>query len=175
MSLVHVHLVINHVPLLASVFGLLLLAWGLIRKSPEVQRAGLATFVVAALLAGATFLTGEPAEEAVEGLPGVSEAVIEQHEDAASFALGSMVVLGLVSLAGLLFDRWALARRWLVAAALLVSLVAVGLVGRTANLGGQIRHSEIRAGAAAAGDIGTAGEAAGQQGEHSGQEEEEDD
>jgi hypothetical protein len=37
--------------------------------------------------------------------------------------------------------------RTLTGAALVVSLATAGLMARTANLGGQIRHPEIRAGA----------------------------
>jgi hypothetical protein len=54
---------------------------------------------------------------------------------------------GVVALAGLiLFRRAEKLPGWIVAATLVFSLATSGLMGWTANLGGQIRHTEIRAG-----------------------------
>ena len=90
-----------------------------------------------------------PAEETVEHLAGVSEAIIEQHEGAALTALIGATLLGAVSLGGLLaFRRSKTVAKTLVTVALFGSLVVSGLMAWTANLGGQIRHSEIRAAAA---------------------------
>jgi hypothetical protein len=128
----------------------LLLAVALPSRSPAVQRLALAAVVVVALLGLPTYFTGEGAEEAVEELPGISEAVIERHEDAAARALIALEVAGALALLGLVAT--ARARRvptWLVAGMLLVTLAGAGLLGWTANLGGQIRHPEIRGGAVA--------------------------
>ena len=93
------------------------------------------------------FLTGEPAEEVVEHLPGISEPAIGEHEEAAEVAA---IVTGLAGLLGL----WLLVARrggrqaptWLLAATFVVALVAAGLMARAANLGGYIRHPEIAGG-----------------------------
>jgi len=56
-----------------------------------------------------------------------------------------MGALGVVSLAGLLFFRRSRTiPLWFSGFALVLSLAATGAMGWTANLGGQIRHSEIR-------------------------------
>lgn len=151
MSGVHLHLLLNHIPLLLGAFATILLALAMLRKSDELKKVSLGAFVIAALIAVPVYLTGEPAEEAVEKLPGVSEAIIGRHEDAALIALIIMGTLGVAALAGLLIFRKD--RRiplWFSGGALLLSLVAVGVMGWTANLGGQIRHSEIREGAVSA-------------------------
>lgn len=142
----HIHLLLNHLPIIGTIFGLLLLLYALLRKSDEVKRISLAVFVFTGLAAVPTYLTGEPAEEIAEKLPGVTEALIEGHEDAAMFALIAAIATSIVALAGLF-----IARRdrpfpsWLALTILLLALATGGLMARTANLGGQIRHTEIRA------------------------------
>src|SRR5688500_14191615 len=98
MNLTHVHLMLNHVPVLATAFGLGLLVLAAWRRSDEVKKVALGLFVVGALLAVPVYLTGEPAEDAVEQLPGVSKAIIEQHEDAAAVAFTAIAVLGVAAL-----------------------------------------------------------------------------
>lgn len=150
MNLAHVHLLLNHMPVVGSIIGLLLLLWAFLRGSDELKRASLALFVAAAVVSVPVFLTGEPAEELTENLPGVSEAVIERHEDSAVLSLIAAEVLGAISLFGLIL-AWRSrekAARWTMALSLAASLVTVGLMAWTANLGGQIRHTEIRASAA---------------------------
>ena len=145
MNWAHVHLLLNHVPVIGVVFGFLLLLLGVVRKSDELKKAGLGALVVVGALAVPTYLTGEPAEEIVRDLPGVSRALIEQHEEAAMFALISAGILGLVSLGILLYFRAPKPLpAWSMTAALLISFWTLTVMVRTAYLGGQIRHSEIR-------------------------------
>ena len=58
MTLSHLHLVLNHVPVIGSViaFGLLLLA--LVRRSADLRRAGLEVFVLVGLLSLPAYLSG---------------------------------------------------------------------------------------------------------------------
>ena len=74
---------LNHVPVLGTAFGLGLVGWALLRRSEELKRISLGIFIIVALLAIPAYLTGEPTEELVENLPGVSKSSIEQHEEAA--------------------------------------------------------------------------------------------
>jgi hypothetical protein len=147
MSFVHLHLLLNHVPVIGTVFVLLLLAVALWRRSTEIGKLALSAVVGIALVSGIVFLTGEPAEEAVEHVTGVSESIIHQHEEAAEAALFGTGVAGVLSLAFLWWYRRRELPRWVVAASLAVVLAITGMMARTANLGGQIRHSEIRVGA----------------------------
>ena len=81
----------------------------------------------------------------MESLPGVSKAFMERHEEAAGFGFGGVAVLGVVSLALLIFfRRGRILPIWLSTSLLVASMVVSGLMAWTANLGGQIRHSEIR-------------------------------
>ena len=148
MNWAHVHLLINHIPVMGLIGGVLLLGYAIARKSAE---ATMLSFVLFALIAVATigvFVAGEEAEDVVKNLPGVTEAYIGRHEEAAEPTLIVIEALGVLAIAGLvLLRRKGAIPRWLVLAVLGTSLVASVAVGFTAYLGGQIRHTEIRSSA----------------------------
>jgi uncharacterized membrane protein len=146
MDQTHIHLILNHAPVAGVAFGILLLALSFVRRFESFRIAALIFFCVGALLTIPVFMTGEPAEDRVEGIAGVSENVIETHEESATTALTGMIVLGLASISALAVY----ARKREIATSVyvgigLLSLVSMTLIGRTAYLGGQIRHTEIAA------------------------------
>ena len=150
MELLHVHLLLNHFPVIGTIIGIALLVLGFTCKSDAIKRASLAVFFGIALLTIPVYLTGEPAEERVEKSVGVSKALMEEHEDTAMPALIAMEITGFVALIGLFVSlRISKYANVSFATALILSLVSFGLMARTANLGGQIRHVEIRTGTAA--------------------------
>ncbi len=141
----HLHLLLNHVPVLGTAFGLLLLAWGVWRKSAELKKAALGAFTILAVLVIPVYLSGEPAEDLVKGLPGVSLPMLEQHEEVAAYAFFGSLVTGALAAAGLV--RWRGVRplpTWFVTLMLGASLAVGILMAWTASEGGQVRHSEIR-------------------------------
>ena len=141
----HLHLLINHVPVLGTFFGLALLAFAAWKRSDELRKAALGTFVIAALAAVAAYLTGEPMEGVVKGLPGISAALIDRHDDAAGIALGGAIALAVLALGGLIWFRQGKPiKNWFSTLALAAAILVAGLMAWTANLGGQIRHTEIR-------------------------------
>lgn len=147
MDLAHLHLSLTHVPIIGVIFGFLILLISSIAGSKGATRVGLGLLVLSAIIAVPVYLTGESAEEIVERLPGFSEAVTEQHKTAAAWALGLVIASGIAGLAALLLTGWqnTKAATLSVIAALLVSFLTTTSMVRTANLGGQIRHTEIRA------------------------------
>lgn len=146
MDLTHLHLMLNHLPVLGTTFGFLILAWGVLRGYEEVKTVGLIILIFTAVAAVPVYLTGEPAEEVVEDLPGVSEQLIELHEDSALTSFVLAIASGVLALAVLTIRRIFsnATARILIFAVLLLSFVTGVFMARTANLGGQIRHSEIR-------------------------------
>ncbi len=137
---------LNHVPVFGTIFGLGLLAFASWRNNDAMKKAALGALVIVALVAVPVYLTGEPAEDVVEALPGVSKAVLEQHESAAVAAFSGILALGIGAFAGLLLCRNGKpVPRWVAITMLLASVVVGGLMAWTAGLGGQVRHSEIRA------------------------------
>lgn len=153
MSIAHLHLALNHFPL----FGIVIIALRLViaryRRSSELGKVSLALAVLVGAVSVAVYFTGEPAEALIEKLPGFSEAITERHEDAALVATIIVAGLGALALGTLTWHRGgrALSRR-VNAAALMLAVGAGSLMGYTAYLGGQVRHTEVRpAGASAAG------------------------
>ena len=147
MTLLHLHLITNHLPVLGPAFALGLLGFGLWRKSTEVTKAALGALVICSLLALPAYFTGEPAEDAMKRMSGISKSAIEEHQEAATAALIGIAVTGVVSLAGLLaFRHGKPVPAWLGSIILVAVLAVCGLMGWTAMLGGQIRHTEIRTG-----------------------------
>ena len=145
MSGVYIHLILNHVPVIGILAMLPVLAWGIWRRSEEVARVGLAMLFVLAVVTVVVYLTGEPAEEAVEGLAAVSESLIERHEEAALLATVAFAVAGALALAALIRFRRRPLPLGVARGLLVVALVPAAVVAWTANLGGEIRHTEIRA------------------------------
>jgi hypothetical protein len=119
----------------------------MIRKSEELQKTGLGFLVLVALIMVPVYFTGDQAGDIMERLPDVSRSLVEQHEEAASVALTGVLILGLAAAGGLFFFRRAAAMpRWFLVLTLILTIAVNGLIGFTANLGGQIKHPEARKG-----------------------------
>lgn len=159
MNAVQIHLMMNHMPVVAPVMAGLLLLIGFASRSQALLRAGLATLIAAALFAIPVFLTGEPVEEIAEKLPGIAKQQIETHEDSAQASLIFLSVLGAGSLLALVAYRKRALPTGVGATALVLCVIAAGQVAWTAHLGGQIRHTELNGGRSAAVGAHDAGEA----------------
>lgn len=151
MEPVHLHLLTNHVPVIGAFFGALVIVIGMARKSPPTLAAAYWIFLLSAALGLVAYFSGEGAEEAVENLPGVTENFIETHEDIGKFTLIAFILLGAISVFGLLrsknhYDKI----KSIAMVALVIALAGFGIGAYTAYTGGLIRHTEIRSGAAAA-------------------------
>jgi uncharacterized membrane protein len=144
MSIVHLHLLLSHVPVVGIVFALVIFGASLLFREGVSIKFALWVSAALAVVAVVVYFTGGAAEEAVEKLAGVTGSAIDKHEEAAEVTTVAMSVFGALCLAVLGFFRRRPVPRW-VAVSGLVGTVALGaLTGWTANLGGQIRHTEIR-------------------------------
>jgi formate hydrogenlyase subunit 3/multisubunit Na+/H+ antiporter MnhD subunit len=159
MNTTHLHLMINHLPVIATPIVALLLVYGLVRRSREILRLAAGAAVVVAALTYPVFLTGEPAEERVEEAAWFPERMVHEHEERAEMALIAIMVTGLVAAVGLWQSRKGRdLPRATAGLTLLGLLVSSGLLAWTANSGGVIRHEEIRPGATAVVAEGAGGE-----------------
>ena len=118
-----------------------------IKKNDVMRNVSFLFLVTAAVFALPVFFTGEGTEELVEGAAGVTEAAIERHEDMAKITLGIIGVTGVLSLAGMLFNKRSVIVKPVSFILVVLSLASFGTMAQTAHLGGLIRHSEIRSGA----------------------------
>jgi len=145
MDATHFHLVLTHFPIIGTIIGIGILAYGQLFKNIEIQKVALATFILMAILTIPAFVTGEEAEETVEHIAGISEQLIENHEELAEKAIWLMGLLGGLSLISFyaIIKKLSFAKT-MTLITLVVSLATFGLFAQVGNLGGQIRHSEIR-------------------------------
>ncbi len=149
MNFPHLHLLLNHFPIIGTIVALGLFLISMVGRNNDLRRASLITFAAMALLALPTFFSGTGAQGAIKKLPGVSEAMIERHQGAAMLALLFMEITGAFSLTALWKSqgnsaptRW----NWTLSAVLLFSVITVGLMTRVGTTGGDIRHPEIGTG-----------------------------
>ena len=147
MNFSHLHLVLNHFPIIGTVIGLGLFVGSCVGKNDDLKRASLMVFAAMALLALPTFFSGIGAQAAIRKDPAVSTVLIERHQGAAILALFFMEITGALALVGL-WQRHRVSTRkpwsWNLMATLLLSVVTAGLMARVGNTGGDIRHPEIR-------------------------------
>lgn len=153
MNLAHIHLLLNHFPTVGMIIGIGLFLLALIGKSDDLKKASMVVFLGIALLALPTYMSGNAAQEKIcvaQGKnpcadPGVSRSLIEQHEGAALLALVFMEITGALAWLGLWqYRRKARFSRANLAAVAFFALVCFGLMSQAANIGGEIRHPEIR-------------------------------
>ena len=154
MNAAHLHLILNHIPLLTLPTGLIFFLHACRFGNPQSKKFALSFLIFSALTSIAVFLTGEPAEEVVEHLPGVTDSLIHSHEEAGELALIGSLVCGFFAGVQLFVERVEAKgeshaqNRLIRVLVILSALGATTLLAYSANLGGRIRHTEIRDGAA---------------------------
>ena len=147
MNAAHVHLWINHLPVLGVIAGFVLLLLARMSKKADIGWAAMIILVVAALFAVPTYFSGGQAEGVVEHMPGVIEDFIAPHESMGMIFLIGAVILGAVAAYGVWQVRGSGQVSKGVSTTLLVlSPVVSGVAIYTAYLGGQVRHVELRPG-----------------------------
>jgi hypothetical protein len=144
MNVPHLHLILNHLPIFGSAFAAILLAIAMMRRSSELTRVALGTMVIMGVASVVVFLTGEPAEELVEDLAGISRGAIEIHEELALAATVAAGTLAALSMAALVGWRRRAVPQWGRAALLAGATIVCLTMGVTGYFGGRIRHTELR-------------------------------
>jgi hypothetical protein len=152
MTLIHIHLLLNHWPIIGAYVGLGLFLVALAANSDDLKQTSLAFFAFLALLAIPTYMSGDVANEVLKTNTPLPKELVGTHQGAALLALIFMEITGLAALIGLWqFSRMSrpapgpVARRN-PAAVLVLSIVTVGLMTVVGNTGGAIRHPEILSG-----------------------------
>ena len=144
MNLTHVHLLLNHVPTIGTAIALGLLVLSLFRRSDELRRVTLEVVFVVALLTIPAYMSGVSTQQAQLHNPDIAEAFVDAHWSAALWAFLLMQINGAIAwLALWKFRRSARMSTALLGAVLVMSTLAFAASARAANLGGEIRHTEI--------------------------------
>lgn len=145
LSWTHVHLLLNHFPIIGAIAALIIFIVGAIRQSRPVKQTSYWIFFLMALLAIPVYYSGTQAYAMVESLPEIPEAQIHRHREVAEWSFIGLEIIGALSLMGILIARRdKLAPSWCNATFLVVAIAATGLVSWAGLHGGTIRHTEVR-------------------------------
>ena len=164
MNLPHVHLLLNHWPIIGTFIALGILFLALVSRSEDLRQISLVIFSLLALAAIPVYLSGNAAADTIKTLPDFPQALVDSHEGAALVAFMAMEITGLFALVGL----WGYSRStsgaaptrsagWNAPVVLFLGLVTAGLMAVAGTTGGDIRHPEILDGAGATSSIGAMG------------------
>lgn len=147
----HLHLAINHVPIIGLAVAALPLLIGILFKSRGALASGLLAVVLCVGTLPAIMETGEAAQESFvdgsiePGMDAAGKAAFREHSGRARFTAPVVYAAGLLALISLLtlikFPREAVFIGW---AVLIGILLSVSLSVWTAEAGGRIRHTEFR-------------------------------
>ena len=148
----HLHLALNHFPVVALSLALLFLLFAWMRRHAASARSGLFILVACGLMGLAAFFTGEPAEDTLKLHSKDDRHRIHEHEEAGELAIWVIEAAALLSVFTLWRSRRSdgLRRVWILGA-LFLNVAALAVVARTNLLGGEISHPEIRGQAEVAG------------------------
>jgi uncharacterized membrane protein len=145
MNEAHLHLAVNHFPIITPFIGLLILAGGYFYKAPALIRAAYVLFILSAVFTLIAMLTGEGAEEIVENIDGVSHDYIEVHEESAELFSTFSYVLGIISLVALWCDlKNKSYQKYILLVVVGWAAITLYVAKLTGTSGGEIRHTEIR-------------------------------
>ena len=153
MTFSHLHLILNHVPTVGSAVALGLLLLAFLRRNEHLKIAGLEVLFLIALLTLPVYVTGVGAQRDLRGRPAVSDTAIREHQDVALAGFTVTEFAGFVAWVALFqYRRMGRASRGLVPAVMVLLVASLVIMGRAANLGGEIRHPEMSADLAAPAD-----------------------
>src|SRR5438067_2051676 len=101
MNLVHVHLWLNHLPILGTMItlGLFIVALGFNRD--DLKQACLALFAMIALLSIPAYMSGSAAQNVIKDNPNYAMDLVQVHQGSALIAFLIMELTGAASMFGL--------------------------------------------------------------------------
>ncbi len=144
MNYAHIHLILNHLPVITIPFATVFLIFSIYKKNNQVKMFSLLVLAIACLSSVPVYYTGEPAEHAIEDIPSVTESVIHPHEEMAEKSLILSLVTMAAAIAAIALTKNEKRNRQLTYLTVGLALFTSMALGYTASLGGQIRHTETR-------------------------------
>jgi uncharacterized membrane protein len=147
MNTAHLHLMVNHLPIVGLCFAILLNFLAVFVKNDELKKLSCWFFILVGLLSVLPILTGDGAHEIAATYPGINNDRIENHETFAYIFFYGLLMIGLLGIAALWYSRKnaALLKKFN-RITLVVALLLMILAYQTGKTGGNIRHPEIELG-----------------------------
>jgi uncharacterized membrane protein len=141
----HLHLLVNHFPIVGTVLAIGILIAGLLLKNNSVKNTAYVLFVIGALFGFLSMNTGEGAEEMVKNMPKVGWEIIHKHEELAEKMVLLLNALGVLSLVALYLNYKEATKEKLVSFFILgIGIISLFVIQKAGTSGGEIRHTEIR-------------------------------
>jgi uncharacterized membrane protein len=142
----HLHMVVNHFPIIGTILAIGILTAGLLNKNQSIINTAYVLFIIGAIFGILSMNTGEGAEEMVENMPGIGWEIIHDHEELAEKMALLLNVLGLLSIIALYLNYKKNTKEKLVSLFILaIGIASLFVVQKVGTSGGEIRHTEIRA------------------------------
>ncbi len=139
----YVHILVNHFPVVLSVFGLGVAVAALILRRRGLWLSAMGTLTLAGVLVYPVRFTGNQADRALNDPWYIRHGAIDAHDNASLIAMICLLLVGAVSAYG----WWRALKRpeeiipgWIRAAVLVGAIAGFGTVAYTAYLGGKIIH-----------------------------------
>jgi uncharacterized membrane protein len=141
----HLHMVVNHFPIIGTILAIGILVAGLLNKNQSIINTAYVLFIIGAIFGILSMNTGEGAEELVEDMPGIGWKIIHEHEELAEKMALLLDILGVLSLVGFYFQYKRNSKQKLVSyLILIIGIASLFVIQKVGTSGGEIRHTEIR-------------------------------
>jgi uncharacterized membrane protein len=147
MNPAHLHLLFTHLPIVGLGYAILLNLFALARKNAEFQKLSLWCYLLLGVVALVAYLTGDDAGKVMMTYPGITENIVEPHENMALAFLVAVILISALAMIALYVTktREMLLKRF--SLYLLIAAMLTGVLGvLTGSTGGAIRHTEIERG-----------------------------
>ncbi|MGV9002836.1 hypothetical protein [Flavobacterium sp.] len=141
----HLHLIVNHFPIIGLIFGTGVLVVGGFSKSTTLKNTGYVLLIITAIFGFFSMYTGDGAEEMVEDIPNVGKKIIHEHEELAEKFVIVLYIIGSLSLSGLYLNF----KKYSKANIIFYVTMGFAIIGlffaqQVGTSGGEVRHTEIR-------------------------------
>ena len=139
----YAHLLVNHFPVVLSVFALGVAILALLLGRRALWLTAMGALTTAGAFIYPVHFTGDKADHALNDPWYIQSGTIEAHDNAAGIALAVILIVGVFAA----YSWWRSLKRpadlipgWIRAGVMVGALAAVGTVAYTAYLGGKIIH-----------------------------------
>lgn len=138
----HLHLLVNHIPIVGTPLVALLLGAALVRGSRELLGTALVAAVLIAVAGAPAYFTGEDAEHQIRKASWFKRETAHEHEERGEKAIIALGLTGVVAAAGWWRLRSKPEDRLLAGVTLAGLVVSAALMAWTGAEGGEIRHEQ---------------------------------
>lgn len=145
MKWAHLHLILNHIPVVGIGFTILLFIIAIIKNNKELINISFIFVFITAIWAVFVYCRGFPAQDFLKDFVGSSDSLIKERVEKSVVALIFIQLTCLISLIAFILQKFYNRSLKLLNILILVLLIASGgFISWSANLGGKISHPEIR-------------------------------